>query len=297
MRATIPLAVAGTMLLLARPLCAQEPSHNPADFEKNARKMREAAIRKLDPQVVLSTQPRDHLLSGRYPWKTGIVSTVFWIGSAEKGEDDHGASAWDPKWKLHYGGFDDPNPEKRLHFIPSGFIPHQNPFYIALPYNDVAEGATKPEAKVVIPWFPETFVEEGRSVCRDRWVAIRNSAGKICYAQWSDCGPFGSDQWQYVFGSEKPKPNVNGGAGLNVSPAVREYLQLQGTDVVDWKFMETKDVPHGPWALYGDNNPLLHSPSPPPASDTSPAAGSPNSAATPEPPASAPQPPPATAKP
>ena len=106
----------------------------------------------------------------------------------------------------------------------------------------------------MISWFKEAFVEEGKSICRDRWVAIRNSAGKVCYAQWSDCGPFRADHWQYVFGNEKPRPNANGGAGLNVSPAVRDYLQLSSTDVTDWKFVDANEVPNGPWALYGENN-------------------------------------------
>lgn len=256
MRATNLLAAAGTILVLSRALWAQDPSPDRADFEKKARQLREAAILKLDPQVAIPRGPRDGRVSEKYPWKTGIVSTVFWIGSAEKGEDDHGASAWDPKWQTHYGGFDDPSPEKRHQFIPKSFIPRLNPFYIALPYNDVANDVTKVEAKIVIPWFRDTFVRDGQSVCRDRWLAIRNAAGKVSYAQWSDCGPFQTDHWQYVFGNEKPRPNANGGAGLNVSPAVREYLQLQGTDVVDWKFVEVKDVPNGPWALYGENNPL-----------------------------------------
>src|SRR5262249_4448769 len=163
----------------------------------------------------------------------------------------------DPKWQVHYGGIDDPNPEKRHEYIPKGFTPRQNPFYIALPYNDVADGVTKPEAKIVIPWFNEAFVQEGQSRSRNRWVAIRKAAGKVCYAQWSDCGPFQTDHWQYVFGNAKPRPNANGGTGLNVSPAVREYLQLNGTDVVDWKFVEFIDVPRGPWSLYGDNNPFM----------------------------------------
>jgi hypothetical protein len=29
---------------------------------------------------------------------------------------------------------------------------------------------------------------------------------------------------------------------------------MQDTDVTDWKFVEFKDVPPGPWAKYGDNN-------------------------------------------
>jgi hypothetical protein len=118
----------------------------------------------------------------------------------------------------------------------------------------VTHGTTKPEARLVIPWFKEAFEREGVSICRDRWVAVRNRAGKISYAQWSDCGPFRTDHWQYVFGNDKPKPNLNKGAGLDVSPAVRDYLGLGSTDVTDWKFVDASEVPAGPWALYGDNN-------------------------------------------
>lgn len=76
----------------------------------------------------------------------------------------------------------------------------------------------------------------------------------MCYAQWEDCGPFRTDHFQYVFGNERPKPNLNHGAGLDVSPAVRDYLGLQPTDVTDWQFVEVKDIPAGPWRSYGDNN-------------------------------------------
>jgi hypothetical protein len=118
----------------------------------------------------------------------------------------------------------------------------------------VTRGTTKPEARQVIPWFKEVFVQEGKSICQNRWIAVRNSAGKVCYAQWSDCGPFRTDHWQYVFGNEKPKPNLNQGAGLDISPAVRDYLTLGGTDVTDWKFVDFKDVPPGPWSTHGENN-------------------------------------------
>jgi hypothetical protein len=57
-----------------------------------------------------------------------------------------------------------------------------------------------------------------------------------------------------VFGDERPKPNLNRNAGLDVSPAVRDYLGLSDLDVCDWKFVEFREVPPGPWARYGDNN-------------------------------------------
>ncbi|MGB8170341.1 MAG: hypothetical protein WCF18_22755 [Chthoniobacteraceae bacterium] len=194
----------------------------------------------------------------RYPWKTRIVTTVFWVGEPVGGNNfvHNFSSSWDANWSRSYGGFDNPNPEARSRYIPVKFCPKQNPFYIALPYNDVTRGTTKPEARSVIPWFKEAYQREGLSVCRDRWVAIRSRGGKVAYAQWSDCGPFRTDHWQYVFGQEKPKPNLNQGAGLDVSPAVRDYLGLESTDVTDWKFVDYKDVPNGPWTLYGENNPF-----------------------------------------
>jgi hypothetical protein len=137
--------------------------------------------------------------------------------------------------------------------VPARFIPKQNPFYCALPYNDVTRGTTKPEARAVIPWFRQAFEREGKSVCRDRWVAIRKG-NRVCYAQWSDCGPFRTDHYQYVFGNERPKPNLNRGAGLDVSPAVRDFLSLAPTDITDWKFVEFKEIPNGPWAHWGENN-------------------------------------------
>jgi len=154
-------------------------------------------------------------------------------------------------WMKNYGGTD--HPTHRSGYIPASFIPNQNPFYCALPYNDTTKGTTKPEASLVIPWFRQAFERPGKSVCKGRWVAIRHK-GRVAYAQWEDCGPFRTDHWQYVFGNERPKPNINKGAGLDISPAVRDYLGMNGTDVCDWKFVEFHEVPRGPWAYYGDNN-------------------------------------------
>src|SRR6516164_6132456 len=52
------------------------------------------------------------------------------------------------------------------------------------------------------------FARDGQSVLKDRWVAIRKGS-RVCYAQWEDVGPFQVDHWQYVFGNERPRPNVN----------------------------------------------------------------------------------------
>ena len=151
---------------------------------------------------------------------------------------------------------DNPDPAARHDYIPLSFVPDQNPFYCALPYNDVDQGRFKPEAPTVIPWFKQVHPEPGQSVCKDRWVAIRKG-DRICYAQWEDCGPFRTDHFQYVFQNERPTPNASHDAGLSVSPAVRDHLGLAPADVTDWRFVEVSDVPPGPWRNYGENNPFV----------------------------------------
>lgn len=192
---------------------------------------------------------------GKYPWKTGIVTTTFWIGedAAPNNPVPNHASSWDPNWGKNYGGIDTPDRAKRDCYLPASFVPQQNPFYVALPYNDVSKGKHKPEAASIIPWFKETVQQEGKTVLKDRWIAIRFK-GRVAYAQWEDCGPFRTDHAAYVFGTERPKPNLNKGAGLDVSPAVRDYLGMNDTDVSDWRFVEFDEVPHGPWATHGENN-------------------------------------------
>ncbi|MFN2475175.1 MAG: hypothetical protein ABR526_02395 [Chthoniobacterales bacterium] len=191
----------------------------------------------------------------KFEWKKGIVTTVFWIGEKPSGNNPtpNKSSSWDADWTRNYGGFDDPDPARRRNMLPVSFTPRQNPFYCALPYNDKARTGHRPEAPNVVPWFREAYQGPAVSTCKGRWIAIHKGS-KTVYAQWEDAGPFRTDHWQYVFGNERPKPNLNQGAGLDVSPAVRDYLGLQETDVTDWKFVEFKEVPPGPWAKLGDNN-------------------------------------------
>jgi hypothetical protein len=163
-------------------------------------------------------------------------------------------SCWDPHWATNYGGSDTPDTTQRTaEYIPAAFVPQQNPFYVALPYNDMEHGAHKAEAADVIPWFAKEYKGPSQSVCKGRWIAIR-FGNKVCYAQWEDAGPFRTDHYQYVFGDERPRWNLNGGAGLDVAPAVRDYLGMNSTDVTDWKFVDFDEVPTGPWAKYGENN-------------------------------------------
>jgi len=191
----------------------------------------------------------------RYPWKKDIVTTLFWIGEQPSRNNPvpNRTSSWDKQWTRNYGGFDDPNPAHRSNYVPVKFTPRQNPFYCALPYNDKAHTGHRPEAPRVVPWFKEAYQGPAVSTCKGRWVAI-HKGNRTVYAQWEDAGPFRTDHWQYVFGNERPKPNLNKGAGLDVSPAVRDYLGMNPTDVTDWRFVEFSEVPRGPWSTLGENN-------------------------------------------
>ena len=243
-------------LLAVVTLRAQTPISSRTDFQKFAQQLRESALLKIEPQVLAPSAYRSGF--NRYPWKRNIVTTTFWVGEHPTANNPvpNYKSSWDTKWAQNYGGFDNPEPSQRRNFIPVKFVPRQNPFYIALPYNDVTRGTTKSEARKAIPWFKQAFERPGKSILKGRWLAIRHDR-RICYAQWEDCGPFRTDHWQYVFGNEIPKSNLNKGAGLDVSPAVRDYLGMGSTDVCDWKFVEARDVPTGPWGKYGDNNTVV----------------------------------------
>jgi hypothetical protein len=250
---------------------AQSQFEHSTDFAKYAMQLRENALLKIELKGTmspsktelsgdgrLSLMGRGAALSGgpgSYPWKLGIVTTIFWIGERPRGNNPvpNKRSSWDKYWYYSYGGYDNPDPAWRRNFIPINFVPRQNPFYVALPYNDVEGGHTKYEASQVIPWFKRAFVRDGQSVLKGRWIAIHHG-NRVCYAQWEDCGPFRTDHWRYVFGNERPRPNLNRGAGLDVSPAVRDYLGLGNIDACDWKFVEFHEVPPGPWTIYGDNN-------------------------------------------
>ncbi|MEW8410513.1 MAG: hypothetical protein AB2696_16875 [Candidatus Thiodiazotropha sp.] len=177
-----------------------------------------------------------------------VSTTIFWVGedaSAENGYIANHDSAWDVRWMEHYGGVD--SPDQRSGYYPAAFVPMENPFYFALPYTDFDPGGRKQSAYDRIPWSNEKAVwPDDESMCKNRWIMIIKGT-RIAYAQWEDAGPFESDDVDYVFGTDEPLNTINGSAGLDVSPAVRDYLGLSDIDVVDWMFVEEEDVPDGPW--------------------------------------------------
>ncbi len=164
------LAVCLSLAVFVVPkLFGDEQSTSPyataADFAKYAMKLREQALLKVEPQVFIPTS--SHPAIQRYPWKTNIVTTVFWVGEQAGGNNPvpNYKSAWDLNWTANYGGTDDPDRSARRDYRPVAFVPKQNPFYYALPYNDVTHGQFKPEAPLVIPWFKQAYTGQGELLC------------------------------------------------------------------------------------------------------------------------------------
>lgn len=218
------------------------------------------------PRVVIPTtnrstvptrpvNPSDRIL---YPWKLNITSTAFWIGEqpSQNNPVPNDVSSWDLNWASNFGGYDDPDPSRRIashssgDFRPKNFIPKLNPFYIALPYNDKTRTGYRPEASRVVPWFNRLVKGDGKSTLKGRWVQIYVN-NRSCYAQWEDVGPFVVDDWPYVFGDKRPVNNNNKGAGIDISPSVRDYLGIPNSYRVHWRFVEDAQVPYGPWKKYG----------------------------------------------
>jgi hypothetical protein len=219
----------------------------------------------LRPATAAAPVPR-----GQYPWRLHITATLFWIGEqpSENNPVPNTRSSWDAQWMANYGGYDDPNPANRIadfvtgEFRPKAFVPKLNPFYVALPYNDVSSSNQhKAEAVRVIPWFARLRPDPGETVCKGRWVQIYNGRSS-CYAQWEDCGPWVTDDWEYVFGNgnKPPKNKDNSGAGISMSPAIRDYLTLPSGKKVHWRFVEAAEVPYGPWKKYGPQPPTRSAP-------------------------------------
>ncbi len=183
-----------------------------------------------------------------YPVHHDITATLFWVGedaSKDNQNISNSPSAWDDDWVTHYGGVDDP--KRRNGFLPEGFTPKENPFYIALPYNDFDKnGERRKEASQLIPWAGEQKWTSNESMLKNRWVKVTRG-NKTAYAQWEDVGPFGENDASYVWGTSAPKSSTNQRAGIDLSPAVNGFLNGKGLEPVDWQFIDSKDVPDGPW--------------------------------------------------
>jgi hypothetical protein len=97
-------------------------------------------------------------------------------------------------------------------------------------------------------WFRKPHNGKPVSACKDRWIEIKNQAGRICYAQWEDVGPSFADDASYVFGPDAVRSQAR--YALDVSPAVAKYLGVNKSDMTSWRFVEAADVQPGLWLRY-----------------------------------------------
>lgn len=201
-----------------------------------------------------------------YPLHTGITATVFWIGEpvGNGSTENNAISAYDDRWLSHYGGIDPVVPRRRAPWFPP-FRPHENPFYLDVPYDDFLDsGRPRPGRMQVVPWAAQATAALAvaaragtpYSLMKNRWVEvihIRNGERRACYGQVEDAGPFAYDDAGYVFGStnERPRSTIATNAGMDVSPALRDCLGFDGLNnnenTVDWRFVDAAQVPPGPW--------------------------------------------------
>ena len=212
-----------------------------------------------------ATRPADH----RYPWHTRITATTFWVGEIFDPNASDGSqriSAYDAKRYRRFGGCDgirvrgDCRTERRTSrhgWFPRHMRPRENPFYLDLPYDDVNVTANFKKRGQVVPWAKHSAYRgkvknRAYSLMKNRWVELRRG-NKRCFGQIQDAGPGKYSDTRYVFGTknQRPKNKRYGGAGMDVSPALTGCLGFASTNGITrgvrWRFVDSKDVPKGPW--------------------------------------------------
>jgi hypothetical protein len=184
-----------------------------------------------------------------------IVASVFWVGEGATSANGHisnASSAWVENWAQEFGGIDNPN--NRVGYDPRGVKLTENDFYAALPANDYTNNGNLKPALVLkqIPWYKGSPAE-GQSLLKNHWIKVTR-ADKTVYVQWEDVGPFGEDDFGYVFDHSRPHNQQGLKAGIDLSPAAASYLGLgsagqlsEASGKVSWQFVEAFQVPQGPW--------------------------------------------------
>jgi hypothetical protein len=46
-----------------------------------------------------------------------------------------------------------------------------------------------------------------------------------------------------------PRNDVDPAAGIDLSPAMASFLEIDGVGKVSWRFVDQSDVPYGPWSV------------------------------------------------
>jgi hypothetical protein len=197
-----------------------------------------------------------------YPVHTHVQTTWFNVGGVDDPqggqETQNVGSAWDELWSTHFGGCDGVGPvgprcipEPRVAangYFPQHMTPKENPFYVALPFDDVND-VVAAALRGSIPWahdagYAGRLGDPDRSLLKNRWVAVTGPTGRTCYAQAEDAGPWYYHDFDYVFSAAAPVRRPS----LDVSPAVFGCLGIDldaGVTTTSWRFVDSP--PDGPW--------------------------------------------------
>lgn len=206
----------------------------------------------------------DH--GGADGWHDGVQATTFWAG--ELYDPDLGvegqniSSAWDVDWTEHHGGCDGVEIEADADtgnvcgfeervaaedFMPRAMTPRENPFYLALPFDDLNNDDAFSQ-RANIPWaddpgYAGRLEDRDFSYMKNRWVQVEGPDGS-CYGQIEDAGPGEYADFGYVFGDAPPIEEI----GIDLSPSLYACVGLgpeAGIGVVSWRFVDRP--PPGPW--------------------------------------------------
>ncbi|HLZ71970.1 MAG TPA: hypothetical protein VKV26_18860 [Dehalococcoidia bacterium] len=223
-----------------------------------------------------ASHPSPEAAARGYPLHTNIVATVFWVGEifdVNAADGSQVVSAYDDAWEQHFGGCDGSTASGSCQtvstnaadgYFPAQMTPRENPFYLDLPYADFDGDRPKPKRTNVIPWaagLPDPG--PGVSLMKNRWVKLMRG-GHTCYGQIEDAGPGQYDDTAYVFGANDARPRNKkfNGAGMDVSPALRDCLGFNGLDNdenrLDWQFVDDGSVPDGPWRRLVTTSQVYH---------------------------------------
>lgn len=196
-----------------------------------------------EPKLKPKTKENDDKIE-KEQYKT-VRASFFWIGEKANLSNDYihnKDSAWDSLWLEHYGGID--KMKNRCGYYPCSFIPKENPFYFALPYNDLKENGERKESAKKITWYEKE--KNKKSILKNKWIEIIYK-NKKCFAQWEDVGPNNEDDFSYVFGNSLPQNTFGIKAGIDISPALKTCLEMKDNDYVSWRFVDDEEVENGPW--------------------------------------------------
>lgn len=261
---------------------------NPWDYDQNAPKNDGDTVNITVAGILFGTQWDTVIIDttidttiSNYPMHRNIMTSTFWCGEGASGDNDfitNTTSAWDVDWGSRFGIEDEPFLSRDSDFIPtsSKYTGKENPYYFALPYNDMGPGVydgsgpddnsapidgywRKENAYTKVYWADEMTPSQwasSNSMCKNRWIRVNVAGGgnKFCYAQWEDAGPYYYNDHEYVWGTADPSNTTDSPySGIDLSPSVCLYLgqtmQEWGAPSfeVDWCFVDEEDVPDGPW--------------------------------------------------